>query len=60
MNNETLPMVNCFICNAEIPTTEIRQHQANCKHGNKDEIEVLASAFWSLFDIFHFSNLKMM
>ena len=60
MNNETLPMVNCFICNAEIPTTEIRTHQANCRHGNEDEIEVLASAFWSLFDIFHFSNLKMM
>ena len=46
MNNETLPMVNCSICNTEIPTTEIR-HQANCKHGDEDEIEVLASAFWS-------------
>ena len=60
MNNETLPMVNCFICNAEIPTTEIRQHQPNCKHGNENEIEVLAFVFWSLFDIFHFSNPKMM
>lgn len=40
MGVETLPVVNCFTCNTEVPTTEIRQHQAQCRQANEEEEEV--------------------